>query len=870
MGILKRPKIQTLLVLIVGLAIYMLYMRGQVGAQSMVFGSDYAYVAVGDEEMGVVVLKMEFSTPTETEIPMTDTPIPTRTPRRTDTPTPTLPPTRTPTVTPTPRNPTRTLTPTRTPTPTFTRTPLPVDWAYNKVTYERRWDTLGDSRALAIVNWKEQDYLFVADGGYGLQLWDVTDLSKPVEIDMLDRVPYARSIEIYNKYMFVAAGRYGVFSWYMPRGPQSATFRPQPGQPVIAARDARDVYVYQYSREKAEEPVQPDIYDSWYQEARLPAIVVVYQVCVANGRDGIIVAGMDLSLKPLFEPKTATLGRYAAESVWANNFTHRLYVAAGEGGVYVFDIFDEIKERAIIPTRGPARDVLVYDGYIFVAAGPAGLLIYEETSGPPYNLIAALDTPGNAVGLALSNFHNYIFVADQAGGMRVINITDIENPKDETDYEFELGEAPLGFTFRSILDGQITKQAKITVGNVTLDLGLALATLTVCLLVFAGFVLPVHSPVQRLKTVMRIAQHWLHSRDHVWFIKDGAVDAQDLESGEQGPGVIVLDAASAAVFRHLRDKPKAYGPGVIFTRNEDRLLEVLDLRRKALWLGPHLGERPYAISVPDESRADFRARRYRRQMTSAQTRDGVEITPTLRVVYSFDGEVVEDGTQFGYDPDVAIRAVASDHPPAQACRRNGQVIVSREDLLTCTVTSLWQSYLAKFDLAELFRELGTGEHPDWDHKDTGLSRIVERLRLHLTQPEVPRLGQDGRPDGSQEPNPDFKELSGRGLRVHEVSLEAVHIAEYEQLSVVQDWQESWPAHVRQEAQRLRQVEQQGALRAYALGVTGLLKERLRRVIAPVHLGEALLWMLRGTRDLCPPGSSERRGLEHIIQWVERQ
>ena len=118
MGIFKRPKIQTLLVLIVGLAIYMLYMRGQVGAQSMVFGSDYAYVAVGDEEMGVVVLKMEFSTPTETEIPTTDTPIPTRTPRRTYTPTSTLPPTQTPTVTPTPRNPPRTLTPTRTPTPT--------------------------------------------------------------------------------------------------------------------------------------------------------------------------------------------------------------------------------------------------------------------------------------------------------------------------------------------------------------------------------------------------------------------------------------------------------------------------------------------------------------------------------------------------------------------------------------------------------------------------------------------------------------------------------------------------------------------------------------------------------------------------------
>jgi hypothetical protein len=119
--------------------------------------------------------------------------------------------------------------------------------------------------------------------------------------------------------------------------------------------------------------------------------------------------------------------------------------------------------------------VLVHDGYLYVATGSAGLLIYRENAESlSYEFVGSVDTPDAALALAAADFHNYIFVADRAGGVRVINVTDPFNPVDQTEYQFDWGEASLAFSIRSILNGQTTNQTKMTIGNVTLDLGLAL------------------------------------------------------------------------------------------------------------------------------------------------------------------------------------------------------------------------------------------------------------------------------------------------------------------------------------------------------------------------------------------------------------
>jgi hypothetical protein len=392
--------------------------------------------------------------------------------------------------------------------------------------------------------------------------------------------------------------------------------------------------------------------------------------------------------------------------------------------------------------------------------------------------------------------------------------------------------------------------------------------LLICLMVFAGFVLPVHSIPQRLKTIIRIVYHWLLSRDHVWFINDGAVPARDSENSEPGPGVIILDAASAAVFQHLREPPRAYGPGVIFTRSEEFLVEVMDLRRQVLLLGPRLGEQAFAPRAENEPRPTYHARQYRRQMTAGLTRDGVEIVPTLRVVYAYDGAIQEDGTQFGYSPESMVKAARTDHPPPEACRRSGKITMTREETLTCMISGLWHAYLESFDLQQLFCR---PELPDDSLQSSGLNGlglIVELMRQRLTQPEAPGLDAAGKLDARLAPSQEYQALVQRGLRVHEVSLEAVQVAECEQMCLLQSWQEQWGPGVRTRAEQLRRQERQVVLQAYGLGVTRLLKDRLRRVISPLHLEEALLLMLRGTRDLCPAGSTERGWLDRMVRWVE--
>lgn len=841
MGLHKHPKLQTLLVLVLGLLLYLVLMRGQGTVKSLVFGAEYAYIAAGGSDGGVLVLELAFSTPTAsptpkmTAGPATPTPSPTPQGWVEPTPTSTLPPHSTP-------------------------TSLPIDWTFESSRVVKRWDTLGEGLALEKIGWEDKDYLFVAEGAYGLKLWDVTELKNPIELEVRDQVPHARAVVVFDGRMFVASERYGVFTWLVEGDPEMAAFQPARGQPVIPARDARDIFVYKYLRE-----VETSAAEDETQEAgggRRPQIVeTIYQVCVAAGREGVLVVEMNESLVPVSQEIIST-GNRRALSVWADGSKDILYIAAEDGGVLVYDIFSKMEKLAEVDTNGPAIDVLFRDGYLYVAAGPVGLQVYKENPGHTYELVAVLDTPGRAVGLASSNFHNFIFVADESGGVRFINVTDPKNPIDETDYQLDWGEAPFEFLASSAISGDgLNKQAKLTVGNMTVDLTIASIALVMSLVVFAGFVLPVHTPWQRLQTIWRMIVHWFKP-DHAWFIRNGQVDAHDLAYGERGPGVVVLDAASAAVFKHLNDTPRPRGPGVVFTRNEERLYELLDLRRKALWLGPHLDESPFEVRGEGELQADYRGRYYRREQTKAMTRDGVEVAPTLRVVYSLDGKAVEDGTQFDYDAEAVLKVADGDHPQARYCRRSGKIVSTREEIITCAATTLWQDGLARFKLAELFGEVDPGGHPGPAGQPNGLNAIVEGMRQRLTQAELPGAG------GGLEPNPIYQEFQARGLQVHAVSLEAVHLAEDDRLSLLQNWHASWSKQLELDAQRLQQCEQERALSDYALAAARPLKERLKRVIAPVYLKETLLLMLRGTLGLCPAGSSASRGVGQMIEWVE--
>lgn len=76
--------------------------------------------------------------------------------------------------------------------------------------------------------------------------------------------------------------------------------------------------------------------------------------------------------------------------------------------------------------RAHAKAVAIADGYVYVAAGTAGLIVIDFSDPANPQRVGELDTGGDARGVAVSG--NYAYVADGPEGLQVILIADPANP----------------------------------------------------------------------------------------------------------------------------------------------------------------------------------------------------------------------------------------------------------------------------------------------------------------------------------------------------------------------------------------------------------------------------------------------------------
>jgi hypothetical protein len=106
-------------------------------------------------------------------------------------------------------------------------------------------------------------------------------------------------------------------------------------------------------------------------------------------------------------------------------------VANGNGGVQVIDISNlSAPYRAgFIKPNGYVRDVLIKDGFAYIAASHEGVVVADITS-PHFPIIATLDTLG--IANRLQSVGNTLYVTDMAGDGFVsqFNIIDISDPFD--------------------------------------------------------------------------------------------------------------------------------------------------------------------------------------------------------------------------------------------------------------------------------------------------------------------------------------------------------------------------------------------------------------------------------------------------------
>ena len=346
---------------------------------------------------------------------------------------------------------------------------------------------------------------------------------------------------------------------------------------------------------------------------------------------------------------------------------------------------------------------------------------------------------------------------------------------------------------------------------------------------FAQFVLPVRKLVERFRAFDRLVVYAAGTSGPTLFVEDGAVRKRAGEIERDGPGVVILDTASAAVLHNNVEFTQVSGPGLVFTRRRERLAGTVDLHRK---IGPFpaLGPRgdseeddPFKPKGEKESKEEYEARQGRRKETSGLTRDGVEVVPNVMTLFRLEPWAGETSPGFHYNESAVRRWVTVEGRRVLGGREEPQPHVPLEKLPAYLAVDVWREYLQKFKLSELFALPVPGEPAG----ETGLETILNKVNQRLKESEVEELDEFGNPTGTLAPSREFEVLQACGIRVDAVMINRLRFEPLVEKKLLDDWVANWLTRSQAEYNRVErgrglQVQQgkQDGLTWFAEAATG--------------------------------------------------
>lgn len=411
---------------------------------------------------------------------------------------------------------------------------------------------------------------------------------------------------------------------------------------------------------------------------------------------------------------------------------------------------------------------------------------------------------------------------------------------------------------------------------------------------FGQFVLPVRTLHERFGVFVRLLRYLFGEHGPVTMIKNGEVLEPKGDLKDRGPGVVVLDTASAAMLRTDVAFTRPVGPGVTFTHYDpfnksfEHVASAVDLRRQSNFLGPKTDplEDPFAPKGKNEADAAYQERQKRRYDTSGLTRDGIEVVPNLFVSFQLDCKGGEGNTQFGYNDDVVRKALTAEavEPglPADDTRQR----IPWNKLPGALAVDIWRETLQMFTLDDLFRDLAPGivmpvAPPPGTPPPTALGFISSRIRQRLTQEIVDELDGTGHRTGRPVESKEFRMLQKRGIRIFASVLIKIALPQAIEDQLVSRWESTWLARAKAEQsdleRQLSTAKQDGNIEALEQFAT-ISTRHIRSLLAGRHypgqlvLHELLLGSLEliiRDRQLLGKAEKERQELLELISWAER-
>ena len=237
---------------------------------------------------------------------------------------------------------------------------------------------------------------------------------------------------------------------------------------------------------------------------------------------------------------------------------------------------------------------------------------------------------------------------------------------------------------------------------------------------FAQFVLPVRTFRDRQKIFDRLLTYLFGGHGPALFIENGQIKEHSGERLKQGPGVLWLDSASAAVTRTAVSIMQTIGPGVHFINRGEYIAGTVDLHIQSQLIGPKENDKPFAAKKDSQPQEEWDQVQDRRKQVSALTRDGIEVIPNISISFRVNTGFPKEkqpGSRFGYrtgvrrsdrrneekDKDAIRRAILAEGINPNAVLDSPRRRVAWNELPAALAVDVWREYVAKFTLDQLFQ-----------------------------------------------------------------------------------------------------------------------------------------------------------------------
>lgn len=394
------------------------------------------------------------------------------------------------------------------------------------------------------------------------------------------------------------------------------------------------------------------------------------------------------------------------------------------------------------------------------------------------------------------------------------------------------------------------------------------------LIFFSQFSLPVLNLENRIKAVQRLFSYLLNDHGPAIFIENGEVRERKIDRLKNGPGVVILDTASAAVLRTPVKYKGAIGPGIAFTDRDDSIAGVVDLHKQTNYIGPRAGEDPFSPNGKNESKAAYEARIARRDESMAITRDGIQICLNIKISFKLDSNPGEGNTAFGYNPLSVEKAVIGQSISSDKPSDNPEKIYSWKKLPNNLVIDIFREYISKYTINELFPLSRSETNP--------ISIIIDQINTRLTQSHYFSYDNYGNQTNETIFSKEFDLLKRRGIKFIDIVVTNIRFPAEIEEELTNRWKTSWLDVANKDRKLVEQQHtiqtiagQNQALMDYAYGATKhlgsrQLSENLSGKDLLTSLIKGNLETISQNPDLSTNLVNEYKDLSDLLEWIRAQ